>query len=426
MKRLACPALIDARTIVSEKAAHGSIARGDVTASGGSARVARLLFTLTLLGLCLSARPAHAYAWMIRHGFAECGGCHVDPMGGETLTGMGRVIGQTRLASPWGVEGPTDVAKFAFGVTEPDDVRLGGSFRALAVDYLEAWRGVAFPMQADVYGAGFIGRFTVALSVGVSRASARYEHASKARLLGDVEDEGLLLVSRNHWLGYRVSDAVMLRAGRINLPFGIRVPEHTLWVRSETETDRESDQQHGLSVVYAAGRVRSELMLSLGNYQLPDDDLRQRGYSGYLEYLLEPRLALGVSSFMLRAGRERNVDRGAYLRQGHGLTLRYAPWAPLVVLAEFDAIKHTGASLGYVGMANLDLEFIRGLHFAATGECLDRGRQPDGASAGDGQARFGGWLTANWFFFPHFDVRVDLVFRDDRSNTLLSQLHFYL
>jgi hypothetical protein len=397
-----------------------------VRASREGGGLARVAFALTLLVLMLSTRPALAYAWMIRYGFAECGGCHVDPMGGETLTGMGRVIGQTRLATPAGVEGPTDLAKLAFGVTEPDDVRLGGSFRALAIDYLARSRVVAFPMQADVYGAGFLGRFTVALSVGVSRASDRYEHATKARLIGDVENEGLLLVSRNHWLGYRLSDAVMLRAGRLNLPFGIRLPEHTLWVRSETETDRESDQQHGLSVVYTAGRVRSELMLSLGNYQLPDDDRRQRGYSGYLEYLLEPRLALGVSSFMLVARRELNVDDGAYSRQGHGLTLRYAPRAPWVVLAEVDAIKHTGASLGYVSMINLDLELIQGLHLAATGECLDRGKPPEGPSAGDGDPRFGAWLTANWFFFPHVDLRVDLVFREDRPSTLLGQLHFYL
>ena len=47
-----------------------------------------LVSALVLLGLQLVTRPAHAYVWMIRHGFAECGGCHVDPMGGETLTGM--------------------------------------------------------------------------------------------------------------------------------------------------------------------------------------------------------------------------------------------------------------------------------------------------------------------------------------------------
>ena len=388
-----------------------------------------MCFVLTLLGVMASARSAHAYAWMIRHGFAECGGCHVDPMGGETLTGMGRVIGETRLSTRWDGSKepwPTDLAKFAFGVTEPDDIRLGGSVRGMALNYLEVPRGVAFPMQADVYGAGFFHGFTLGLSLGVARASDRYEHASKARLLGDVADEGLLLVSRNHWLAYSFSNQVMLRAGRLNLPFGIRGPEHTLWVRSETQTDRESDQQHGLSLVYTGGPLRGEAMLVLGNYQLPSDRPREHGYSAYVEYLLARKLALGASSFFLVAPHELNVDRGSFSRQGHGLTLRYSPFEPLVVLAELDAIKHTGATFGYVGMATLDLEAIQGLHVSVTGECLDRGEPGDGASPGDGEARFGSWLTANWFFFPHLDARVDLVLRDDRSNMLQAQLHFYL
>jgi hypothetical protein len=387
---------------------------------------ARLSFMLTLLGLSLRATPAHAYAWMIRHGFSECGSCHVDPMGGETLTGMGRVMGETLLATRWASAPPTRLAEFAFGVPEPDDVRFGGSFRALALSYFDPARTVAFPMQADVYGAGFLGKFTFAASLGVSRASRRYEHASKARLLGDVRDEGVLLVSRNHWVGYSPSERVMVRAGRMNLPFGIRTPEHTLWVRSETQTDRESDQQHGASVVYAAGSFRGELMLSIGNLQLPDSRPLERGYSGYAEYVLTPRFALGLSSQLLVADRELNVDQGAYFRQGHGLTVRYVPWKPLVVLAEADAIKSTGASFGYVGMTTLDLEVLRGVHLAATGELLNRGESPDGPSPGDGNARVGAWLTANWFFGPHLDVRVDLVLRDQRPDVLQTQLHFYL
>src|SRR5688572_26596730 len=203
------------------------------------------LFCLALLGAVLFSSKAHAYAWMIRHGFAECGGCHVDPLGGETLTGMGRVVGQTLLSMPWSDNPPTDIAKFAFGITEPDSLRLGGSFRAMTIYDLAKGNFRAFPMQADVYGAAFIGRFTLAGSIGASRASDRYEHSSKAKLAGNIEDEGFLLVSRNHWLGYSFSEDLMLRLGRINLPFGVRIPEHTMWARAETNTDRESDQQHG-------------------------------------------------------------------------------------------------------------------------------------------------------------------------------------
>ncbi|HTV17408.1 MAG TPA: hypothetical protein VMG12_02020, partial [Polyangiaceae bacterium] len=231
--------------------------------------VCRLAFWLTLVAAqLLVVRPAHAYAWMIRHGFAECGGCHVDPMGGETLTGMGRVMGERLLAQPWSSSPPTELAEFAFGVVEPDDVRFGGSLRGMLTSDRETDRTVAFPMQTDLYGAAFFQRFTLGLSVGLSRASDRYEHASKAKLIGDVADEGLLLVSRNHWLGYAVTDQLMVRAGRINLPFGIRGPEHTAWVRSETLTDRESDQLHGVSAVYSGGALRGEVMAALGNLQV--------------------------------------------------------------------------------------------------------------------------------------------------------------
>lgn len=387
----------------------------------------RLAFWLLVLGAQLLARPAQAYSWMIRHGFAECGGCHVDPMGGETLTGMGRVLGESVLAQRWSAEPPTDLAMLAFGVPEPDDVRLGGSLRVMALNDRDTSRTVVFPMQADVYGAAFFDRFTVSLSLGLARGSRRYEHASKARLLGDVEGEGVLLLSRSHWLGYSVGGGVMLRAGRLNLPFGIRGPEHTAWVRAETQTDRESDQLDGVSAVYASGPLRGEVMLALGNLQAWDAAFQQRGYSAYAELLLARRLAVGASSMALVAPRELEVDRGAFWRQAHGLTVRYSPWTPIVLLGEADVLKNTGAGLGRVGLLTLDVEPLRGLHLAATGELLDRGKSnADSARNGDGRARVGTWLTLSWFFGPHLDLRIDLVRRDNRPDTVQAQLHAYL
>src|SRR6187402_1417041 len=140
-----------------------------------------VVFLLALVGATLTSKSAHAYAWMIRHGFSECGGCHVDPMGGETLTGMGRVMGQTLMTSQYGGQTPTDAAMFLYGIPEPDNVRLGGSFRGLSIYDFDTNNPRVFPMQMDLYGAAFAGNFVFAASLGVSRASARYEHSSKAK-----------------------------------------------------------------------------------------------------------------------------------------------------------------------------------------------------------------------------------------------------
>jgi hypothetical protein len=130
---------------------------------------------------------------------------------------------------------------------------------------------------------------------------------------------------------------------------------------------------------------------------------------------------------LMVAPRELEVDRGAYSRQAHGGTLRYCPWTPIVVLAELDLLKHTGAGLGYAGMLTLDIEPLQGLHVGATGEVLDRGRSDAQPSAvGDGRSRIGKWLTLAYFFGPHLDVRVDLVKRDQREDMVQTQLHLYL
>ena len=200
-----------------------------------------------------------------------------------------------------------------------------------------------------------------------------------------------------------------------------------MWVRSETLTDRESDQDHGISAVYSAGRWRGELMLSLGNFQRPNDALRERGYSGYLEYLIDQDLALGLSSLVLVSAHELNVDDGAVVRQAHGLTARYVFAEPVVLLAEADVLAKTNTGLGYVGMATVDVEPTQGLHLATTGEILDRGK-PDGTEAGLGRGKAdpGVWFTVDWFFAPHFELRTDLVVHHLRGEMLQAQLHMYL
>ncbi len=408
----------------------------------------RLAFTALVLFLSLVtwSSDAAAYAWMVRHGYAKCGSCHTDPSGGETLNHMGRVTSQTLLSQQWGDDTqPKESSGLLFGLAEPDWLRLGGSVRGMAIHDVDSQETVAFPMQADVYGSLDFGGVVGGFSLGASRASGRLEHTDKALLVGELERGNFVGVSRSHWLGYRLDSNLMIRAGRIALPFGLRVPEHTLWARDATLSDRESDQQHGLAVAYWGGNWRGELMGIAGNFQLGEAAAREMGYAGYLEYLFSSRMALGISSMFAIS------DIGLYSRlpdaqrQAHGLTARYSPVPLLAFMAEGNVLVESHHDLGYVGLLVADVEPLQGLHIVFTGEVLDRGARTEATEAGvdamgiplppipsdtsespgNGEPRLGGWGSLMWFPYPHFDVRFDAVARANRPLQLQAVTHFY-
>lgn len=100
-------------------------------------------------------------------------------------------------------------------------------------------------IRADVAAQAQAGEFSANASVGFAAADTG-PLTQQAWLNSD--QTGAHAVSREHWAGWDLLDgSVLVRAGRIALPFGLRTLEHTLWVRSETRTDIEQNQQHGLA-----------------------------------------------------------------------------------------------------------------------------------------------------------------------------------
>jgi hypothetical protein len=221
-----------------------------------------------------------------------------------------------------------------------------------------------------------------------------------------------------------------VRVGRLNLPFGIRIPEHTMWVREDTRTDRESDQQHGAAIAYNTDIAHAEGMLILGNYQVNPDEVRERGYSFFFEVTAASRAAIGVSSLYTYAKRDRITLEGNVARGAHGAYTRLAIADPFALLGEMDLITNSKTKLGYVGFLQGDYEVVQGLHAMLTGELHDRGYPKNGkqdniaVAPGLGQPELGIWGSVGWFFLPHLDLRVDAIKRSDF--TLLTQLHGFL
>ncbi len=190
-----------------------------------------------------------------------------------------------------------------------------------------------------------------------------------------------------------------------NVPFGIRSIEHTLFVRQATQTDINDTQEHGVALAARGGGFRGELMGIAGNYQESPDAFRQRGYSGYAEWSPASHYAVGVSSLVTYAAKDRLLG-AANLRQAHGITLRAAPTEWLVLLGEGDYVGQAVSGQphwnGLGTMLQADLEPWQGLHVIGTGETYGSGQPGTGTS-------WSLWGGLAWFFLSHLDVRFDYV-----------------
>ncbi|MFN0063088.1 MAG: hypothetical protein ACKVPX_11305 [Myxococcaceae bacterium] len=370
---------------------------------------------------------ADAYVWMIRHGQTGCASCHFDPSGGGILTTYGRAQSLLLLPPSAGElsEGEIDQKKgFFFGLVKLADwVNLGFSARIGGLLNKAGSGDVAIrPVQmvTDLRMAFEKGPFQASASVGYA-----IRGALPAALSGGETNN---IVSREHWVGLASEDeSFRVRVGRMTLPFGLRVAEHTLWVRRATRTDLNEQQQHGVAVNYTGEVLRGEVMAILGNYQLRPDTFRERGVSGFVEWAPLPTLAIGASTLLTHAFYDIDTRRASTLRQAHGVFGRWAPIEPLAVLVEADLLVSSalvsGVQWGGTGVGQVDWEIIQGVHAIGTLEFLHQ----------SGRFQAGGWASVAYFCLPQLEFRLDAILRNvetsgERLNvfTLVGQVHLSL
>ena len=398
-------------------------------------RLHHALFLAAFALISLAPASARAYPWMIRHDYTACAQCHVDPSGGGPLTAYGRAMGEVLLRTQYGEHAtdesaePGPGAKFLWGALPlPEWLDLGGTWRVMSMTQRlgdAPLQNQIIYMQQDLNATVQAGHWVASGSLGYEPKGGTY-----AAITSGPEEN---LVSRYHWVGYRFDEdgTMLLRAGRMNLPFGIRDVLHTLTIRTATRTNIDDNQQHGVAFSYSGGNLRAELMAILGNFQIHPDDYRERGYSGYVEWAPVTSLAAGLSSRIAHVSLDPDTLTPMW-RHAHGLFARWAsPWKPLVLLGEVDYIldsaKDQPRAAGTQGMLQLDIEPWQGIHYQLLGEAGDFGPRGVGAS-------YSGWASFDWFFFSHMDVRVDGVFESvaipggnhTNAELLLAQYHLYL
>src|SRR3954468_5058546 len=204
--------------------------RNAVRARVWRVRVGLLAASWLLFALLAFSRSAAAYPQYVFKGYGDCNACHHSPTGGGLLTHWGRAS----LDPTWGgsvedIWGHTDLSSPppSLAVDLGADVRLLG----LVGSDSDGTIGPVFvPMLTELGGAAAWQRWTL-------------YGAATARSVGTT----YLLASREHWLEYSFDGSLQLRAGRMVLPFGIRQPDHTQYVRSDFASDKY-DQSYGLEL----------------------------------------------------------------------------------------------------------------------------------------------------------------------------------
>lgn len=415
------------------------------------ARGARLLSCLFVVAAIFWSRPASAYPWMIRHEYQGCVPCHADPSGAGLLTAYGRAMGENVLRSRYGSKPPDEppvYSRFLFGVPEPDWLLMGGSVRASYLINTTPGSPVTeqfILMEADLKAQLTLGRFRAYGNLGYMQLGAQTYQIT--------DNTANNLVSREHWLGVDLGEdkQALLRAGRIDIPFGIRDDNHQLFVRSSmvTQTNINDSAQYGVAFSYSGEVVRGEIMAVLGNYQINPDAFRQRGYAGFIEALVAPKMSVGASSLVNFAKQDFISDYFSgenlfnTIRQVHGVFARLAPVEPLVLLVEADATVITGnvgtptapstTMPGFAGLIEADIEPVQGLHLIPAVETWVQGdyTPPGGTSPATTGKAFSAWAGVLWFFAPHADFRCDFVATTGVLNApmsyyVLPQLHLYL
>ena len=371
----------------------------------------RSLFIMVATAVA-GAGTAHAYPeFQLATGNGRCSLCHISPTGGGLINDYGRSESSASV-SQFGGNGD-----FLYGVyKEPEWVKLGVDLRAafLAKQQVDDPEYYLFPMQGDTYAWFRAGAFSLYTSVG-PQANVRESDLAKHPF-----------GAREYWLMWRPkTTGYYARAGRFLMPFGLRSPDHRMYVRRDLGLGIW-EETYNLS----AGKVEDAWEAHATLYTPVPDSLQGNGkdHTG-LALLGEKRLgadenlAVGVQG---RAGFGEE-DR-LYLLGGTGKYWLDGP--KVLLLGELD-LGYQDFTFGAAGRPQL-ATWLGARYFPFKGLMLGGAleRFDEDMTVKD-VARDAASLSVQYFPWAHWELLMfgKLEFQSDYgdpSSSAMLQLHYYL
>ena len=358
-----------------------------------------------LLALFFLAPSARAYPQFVLKGYGDCGSCHHSPSGGGFPNRWGRESVGVTFGEDSSLGPLNDDLDFEPGKPLDLKVDLGADVRLLPLfgtDGDGSLGPTLIPMATELGGAAALGRVTF------------YGGITARKLYG--EGAPYAVASREHWLGYELSGGVDVRAGRMVLPFGIRQPDHTQYVREDFGFDKY-DQSYGLEL-----DVRRDDWSLFANVFVGDLTLATERQERGL--VLTPALELGGGAGLGLSLLGSTSD--AYLRGAGSVFGRLPLSASTYLLAEV-ALQHLNAKEGESKLTTI-AEYARVGWFARNDMdvYLEVGHRSLLDSDGLTKTRAG--LGVNWQLWSWFELAPQVLVeaRTDLPARVLAmaQLHF--
>ncbi|HVV84951.1 MAG TPA: hypothetical protein VHE35_17930 [Kofleriaceae bacterium] len=357
------------------------------------------------------AGPGRAEAYpefQFSTGATRCSECHLSPVGGGLLTDYGREEAGDTIA------GAGDGAFLHGLVTPPSWLSVGGDLRLAT--FAREGRGTEaalFPMQAEVSVDVHARGLSVAGTFGVLDA------------IRDAQPLGERLGSREHYVMYQpASEAWYVRAGRFFPAFGLRLLDHTAYVRRYTGL-------HTLEESYGLGAgthgTRWELHASLLTPIEVAPVVGRHGWGYAVEY--ERLMGSGDASWSVSSKGQHDDDGNeAWL----GLAWKQWLGGPRVLLSAevdggprtLDSGMSTTAVLRLAGYAAVSYRPGSRWGAGVAAQLFDPDVRVNGQTSSALDATFSLFPRAHWELAAL--LRGELADLDHATGTGLLQLHYFL
>lgn len=266
-----------------------------------------LHFLMVAFILLTRSYYAFSYPQNIAQGYSSCGTCHMSPDGG------GRANAYGHLSLEAFIPDKKDVISWMSGYREHKENKaimgydeemkpkfqyeIGGNMRTLLLysNPIEPKDKTSFDLIPMLFEAQFVllrGKFSF---YGAFNPLFEKDFSKPLETSKKIKP-----FSREHWLMYNFSEGLYLRAGRMDLPFGLKSVDHTRATKQVLELEQQ-DQYYGLMLDYVSNRWALHFMPYMGNYlkqKRSEADNEEKGGVLTVKAMVPTKIVLGFSSLL--------------------------------------------------------------------------------------------------------------------------------